>query len=295
MNLRPWKPSARHERDLWLKAALANGLAERTCQGYKQTTDKLLVAFPRLRYDRITEGHILDIIEAHHPRSRQRARAAFTTWFRWGVRTKRIKSDGNPMLYVPTYKQGKQVRPDVFSEAECAILCALPDPDGTLMAVLLGTGIRKSEARMLKVKRIDFDNAELFVTEGAKGGKDRVVPLVEPGLLQKLAGYVLTEGLGPEDYLWYTHPGGKAARSHTYQLSESAIHNWWHRCVDDLEGVRSRNLHATRHTFCTRWRRRGLDMGDTSRALGHADIKTTYQVYDHTSAIDLARKMAELV
>ena len=51
----------------------------------------------------------------------------------------------------------------VFTHAECKILCSLPEPDGTLMAVLLGAGLRKAEARNLMVRRVDLEHGEIQV------------------------------------------------------------------------------------------------------------------------------------
>lgn len=293
MNFRFWKrvPSAREERDVWLKWLVLNGFSVKTAEGYKTTTDKLLAKYPRTPLAKFNEHHITELCEEQDPRSRQRTRSAFTNWFRWAYKTRRIKT--NPMDHVPTYRQPEQEHPEVFTEAECKLLAALPSPDGVLCDLLLSSGMRKSEARHLTVRRIDFEHGELHVVEGAKGNHPRVVPLVGE-ILQRVSEYVLLEGLNDSDHLWYCHPGGSDARYHDRPISESAIHKWWQRCVE-YAGVPYRNMHATRHTFATAWRRRGLDMADVGRALGHRDLKTTYQVYVHTTSFDLRRRMEALL
>lgn len=283
-------PSARQERDEWLQWLELGGARPATIKGYQWTTDRLLDRYPELALAEFTDEHILGIIEESNPRSRQSRRSAFANFFGWAYRSKRITF--NPMHHVPAYKQLPQEPVEVFSEAECAVLCALPEPDGTLMALLLGSGLRKSEAANLTVRRVDLDNAELHVVEGAKGGHSRIVPL-ERRLVSRLAGFFITEGLDPDQYLWYTHPGGQKQRRHDRPLVGGSMHSWWVRCME-ASGLPYRNLHCTRHSYATHWRRRGLHMDDVGTLLGHADLRTTQRVYVHTRAIDVKRRMEAL-
>ena len=283
-------PSALDERDAWLSWLELGGARPATIKGYRWTTDRLLGRYPNLRFDQFTEEHLIGVIEESNPASRQARRSAFANWFGWAFRTKRL--DWNPMNHVPRYKQAPQQPVEVFSDAERKILCALPEPDGTLMALLLGSGLRKSEACNLAVRRLDLQNGELHVVEGAKGGHSRIVPL-EPRLVSRLAGYFLTEGLNENDYLWYTHPGGQKQRRHDKPLVGGSMHAWWVRSVE-AAGVDYRNLHVTRHTYATAWRRRGLVLDDVGILLGHRDLKTTKRVYDHTNIYDVRKRMEQL-
>ena len=201
-------PSAREERDVWLEYLKLDGRAKSTIDGYKQITNKLINRWPELTLAEFDDDHITGIIEEANPPSRQSQRGAFANLFAWALRSKRITR--NPMVHVPMYKQAAQEPADCFKPDECKRLRSLPDPDGTLMAVLLGSGIRKAEARHLTVSRIDFDNAELTIVSGAKGKSYGVIPL-ERRLAKRIAHYVETEELGPDDYLWYCHPPARQA------------------------------------------------------------------------------------
>jgi integrase len=154
------------------------------------------------------------------------------------------------------------------------------------------TGLRKSEASNLTVRRIDLAARELHVVEGAKGGHARIVP-IESSLVQRLAEYLLLEGLSENDYLWYCHPGGQKDRAHDRPLVGASMHKWWTRSIA-AAGVRYRKLHCTRHTYATEWRRRGLMTDDVGWLLGHQDLKTTQRVYVHTTIFDVRRRMEEL-
>ena len=127
--------SARAIRDEWLQWMLLGRLSPRTVNGYRLTTERLLKRYPELGFDEFTDEHIQGIIEESRPASRQTARAPFTNWFAWRYKTRLIPR--NPMHHVDTYKQPAPPRPDVFSDVERKILCALPEPNGTLIALLL--------------------------------------------------------------------------------------------------------------------------------------------------------------
>lgn len=282
-------PTAREQRDIWLEWLLLGGAAEKTVIGYRGTTNRFLEKWPELALDEINDEHLVGFIEEARPASRQQRRSAFSNWFGWAARTKRVKV--NPMQFVPTYKQAPREPIDVFSQDEIDKLCGLPEPDGTLMAVLFGTGVRKSEARQLQVKHFDLENAELHIVKGAKGGSTGVVPIARV-LVRRVQSLIETDELGGDDHIWYGHPGGSHKRRHAKPLSDAGMHKWWVSRVEQA-GVPYKNLHNTRHTYATLWRRNGLALDDVSDALRHADPRTTRRVYVHTKAIDLRRRMKE--
>jgi integrase len=254
----PWRskqvePTARVVRDEWLEWLRLSAFSPLTVKGYRLTSDKLLERWPELSLSEFTDEHIVGMIDAVKPASRQSRRSCFQNLFGWAYRTKRIPF--NPMVHVPTLKTQPHAPVEVFTDAECKILCSLPEPDGTLMALLLGTGLRKAEARNLRVKRVDLENAELHVVEGAKNSVAGVVPM-EHKLVNRLAEYFLLEGLNDDDFLWYCRPGGHEKRRHDRALVDASMHMWWKRAVE-ASGIPYRNMHVTRHTYATEWRRRG--------------------------------------
>lgn len=286
---KPRVPSAREQRDEWLCWLELGGSSKRTVDGYRRTTTRFLERWPDVALADFTDDHIIGFIEEARLPSRQSRRAPFANWFGWAARTRRIRH--NPMHHVPTYRMPKREPIDVFTEDECLALEALPEPDGTLMAILLGSGIRKQEARYLSVKRVDLANGELNIVEGAKGGSSGIVPISQR-LCRRIAALVESEQLGPDDFFWYCHPGGSPRRRHDRPIADAAMHGWWVRCVE-AAGITYRNLHTTRHTYATVWRRRGLGLDDVSDALRHADPRTTRRVYIHTLAIDTRKRMEE--
>jgi integrase len=82
-------------------------------------------------------------------------------------------------------------------------------------------------------------------------------------------------------------------RAREKPVGEGTFARWWRRCLDEA-GVAYRNPHTARHTFATRWRRRGLGLDEIQLLLGHASIQTTSDLYVHTGIEDVASRMAEL-
>lgn len=282
--------SARAERDVWLEWLRLSGLSERTVYGYQRLTDRFLEKYGELALVDVTDEQIQGFIEEAKPASRQQRRSPFANWFAWAYRTKRVPH--NPMHHVPVYKVPVRPTINVFTEDECRKLCALPEPDGTLLALLLGTGLRKQEASLLTVKRIRLEHSELHVIEGAKGGHHRMVPL-SASLRDRLKQHIERNDLEDTHYLWPIRPGGGSRVIFDRPITGSSFHNWFSDCLFHAR-VPYRKPHTTRHTYATAWRRTGLTMDDVAVLLGHADIKTTKAVYDHTSSFDVRRRMAAI-
>lgn len=283
-------PSARMQRDEWVAWLKLSGVKPRTIEGYQRLTERFLERWPDTPFCEFTDEHITGFVEEASIRSRQQRRSAFQNWFGWAWRTHRI--DKNVMAHVPTYRQPPQDPVECFTEQDVARLTSLPFPDGDLMAVLFGTGIRKGEARNLTVQRIDFQHGELTIIDGVKGTSLGVVP-ISARLVGRLGRFVECEELGPEQFLWYSHPGGSHTRRHDRPISDAAMHQWWGRCVE-AAGVEYRKLHATRHTYATHLRREGLPIDDVSDLLRHRDPRTTRKVYIHTNVLDIKQRMTAL-
>lgn len=181
----------------------------------------------------------------------------------------------------------------MFTDAEVDALTGLPEiRDRALMAVLFDAGLRKAEARHLRADRCLLEDRQIVVV-GGKGGKDRVIPMTDR-LINILADLFLTEGINPDEHLWY---GGRRNQysyrdlSRSTPIGQGTFHRWWVRALEQAE-VRYRNPHVARHTFATRWLKAGAPMLTLSKAMGHASIATTVDQYGHLDLSDVARDLA---
>jgi integrase/recombinase XerD len=268
-----------------------DGAAERTLDQYERDLARACILYPEKTLETLTSEDILHVVTVFPPRSQKRARAALASMFRWAILWNRV--DRNPMDRIPRAPQPPGRYVEVFTEAEVAALTNLDElRDRALMAVLFDAGLRKAEARHLRAGRCLLEDRRLVIV-GGKGGKDRVIPMGER-LTSSLAGLVLLEGLEDDDFVWYSRQGanqygGRIERRKP--IGEGTFHRWWERGLESA-GVRYRNPHVARHTFATRWLRRGGRMETLSKAMGHASIATTVDLYSHLDLSDVARDLA---
>jgi integrase/recombinase XerD len=269
-----------------------DGAAERTLDQYERDLARACVLFPERTLETLTAEDVLQVVTCFPAGSRKRVRAALASFFRWAVLWGHVER--NPMDRIPRPKQPPGRYVDVFTDAEVAALLNLPDLcDRALMAVLFDVGLREAEARRLQAGRLPPRRAPPCGCR-RQGGKDRVVPMSEQ-LAAVLADLFLVEGMDADDFLWYATKGNQArSRARVMRrnpVGEGTFHRWWARCLGD-GGIRYRNPHTARHTFATRWLRRGGGMGTLSKAMGHASIATTVDLYGHLDIDDVARDLA---
>jgi len=280
---------AAREQAAWLSWLELGGTAPATLYRYQLATERLLEAYPDMDFAEFTDAELLHILKGFPQKSRAVRMAAYSSWFKWALKTRRIPV--NPMDYLPDIRRAPQPVIDIFTVAEENALCSLPSPDGHLLTVLFEAGLRKAEAMSIRRKRFNFDAEEVNIIEGAKGGRQRVVPM-SASLAKAITDLTWLEGLDPDDHLWATRPGGGQARR-DLPIGETSFVRWWGRCIQTA-GVRYRKPHTTRHTFATRWRQQGLALDDLQLLMGHASIQTTSDMYVHTKVADVAKRMKAL-
>lgn len=281
--------AARDQAD-WLKHLELALMAARTLDSYERYTAALLRAFPDKRFDEFTDGDLAHVLAQYPPKSRHIVKASWNNWFSWGYERRRIP--GNPVGLLPRIRYRPNRVYDTFTLVEVEALCGLSSPDGPLMEVLFWAGLRRAEARMLTGKRINFAKGHILVKEGAKGSKQRVVPMADR-LATALAELFTLEGIGPDDFLWYRKPGaGRVDRSRA--MANSTFDTWWARCLSAAD-VRHRNPHMARHTFASHLFRMGLKSKQIAAVLGHKSTATTDETYIHVSDADLAAAVRDAI
>lgn len=278
----------------WLSWLELEGKAPRTLDDYERTVAVLLRMFPDVALADVTDSELVHVLKTFPARSRRIRRAHLASFIGWAYRTGRMAR--NPLELVPRQRRNPRQHIEIFTPPEVALLTGLPAPDGPLFSILFLAGIRKAEARRLRVRHIDFNRGKVIVYQG-KGGKDREIPL--RALAQPLAEWFLLDGIRPDDFLWYTRPGGGPV-SRRREQGEGSFHRWYVGCLEraDVE-YRARtkterglhNPHVTRHTFAVDWLRTGGRLETLSMALGHESIKTTFDEYGGLTFADVALDM----
>lgn len=175
------------------------------------------------------------------------------------------------------YPKRPQKLPVVLSPEEVTRLIeATPNPmHRTILMVLYGTGIRRTEASLLKVSDIDSQRMVIHIRQG-KGSRDRDVPLT-PLLLEALREYWRWKK--PKVYLF---PSTSGHRGLEQPISDKTV---WHVCKGAAAraGIKKRiGPHTLRHSFATHHMEAGTDLRTIQLLMGHAHLEHT-TVYLHLS------------
>lgn len=176
--------------------------------------------------------------------------------------------------------------------------------------LLYGAGLRLSEAQKLRIKDVDFENYLLFI-RGAKGDKDRTVPL--PRILEKpmrdqmgiarrlweidvqrgMPGVFVPNALDRKypnigtEWGWFwvfpaegysTDPETKIYRRH--HIYESGIQRAVKAARREADIAAHVTPHTFRHCFATHMLQDGYSIRVVQELLGHKDVKTT-MIYTH--------------
>lgn len=281
--------AARAAGDLadWLVHLELEGKADRTIYAYTRAVAPLLRANPDKTVDEFTHTDVNDQLRLVPQRSRYISRSIYNVFFEWAEWDERI--DRNPMARVPKMSAGHRRPKDIYSEAEQALLEGLPSPDGQLWALLFGTGLRRGEARHLRLQHINQPRERLIVYHG-KGDKDRVVPFAH-SVLAAVMDLEFMERLEATEHLWYSRRG-----PHRYRrdpIGDTTFERWYKLGIE-AAGVRYLNPHQTRHTYHWRMRQAGLDLEERQALMGHESPATTQRQYGRIDIEELARKVAAL-
>lgn len=150
-----------------------------------------------------------------------------------------------------------------------------------LLQIYYSSGLRLSEAKVLKKKDIDFKENVVWVRNG-KGGKDRMT-IISPRLAQELEEY--TKYLQPNDIIFTNKQGNPLSeRSIQYAMEHAKLNSGLDKEV---------HIHTLRHSFATHLLEAGVDIRKIQELLGHADLSTT-QIYTKVSNEELKKVQSPL-
>src|SRR5215472_5254996 len=202
--------------------------------------------------------------------------------------------EDDPTVELDTPRLGRPL-PKILSESEIRILIdaarSRPGDEGSrlycILELLYATGLRISELVTLPLAAARRDPRFLMIS--GKGGKERIVPLNEPGR-HALGEYLVCR----ERFLPPSRPSPWLfpSRGRSGHLTRQ-------RCGQLLKelalaaGIDPDRLspHVLRHAFASHLLDHGADLRSVQQMLGHADIATT-QIYTHVQTERL-RKLVE--
>ena len=146
----------------------------------------------------------------------------------------------------------------------------------TMIMAGYAAGLRVSEIVNLKITDIDSKRMTIHL-HGAKGKKDRIVPLSKK-LLETLRAYY--KEYRPKEYLFEGQDGG------TY--SPRSIQAILQNAKLKAKVKKTGSIHMLRHSYATHLMEGGTDIRIIQELLGHNSIKTTMR-YTHVSKKDIGK------
>jgi integrase len=264
------------------------GASPKTLLNYEADLAKGALMYPDATITTLTDGEMLQISRAFPTASRRVRTAAWRSFFKWALRSRKVTV--NPCDALPVMRKEKPRVPTTFTDSEVDVLLTGELRDAVCMGVLFDCGLRKAEARNLRFRHCLPESGRLIVLQG-KGGRDRIVPLTAR-LTQLLNDMILLERVEPNDYVFYGVIANDISRKIIRQrpVGEGTFARWWRRCIDEA-GIPYRVPHTARHTFATNLRRKGLQVDDLQTLLGHSSIATTANIYVHSTVDEVADRM----
>lgn len=231
------------------------------------------------------------------PRTRAKVISVLRDFFAWGVREQRLTANPALPIFRPRWRE---VARGTFTPKDAAKAIASQPRlrDRVALLLLFRLGLRKSELARVQFKHYDGRNLTVF----GKGGKVRYLPIVHPELRTALERHILDRGPTPEEHLLYPEklgpefyggPVGTIWKNREKQLSSTAMHRWWAKCLERAE-LPHRPMHEARHTAITEFLRRTGNLKLAQMLAGHADIGTTANIYAHLDTSDLETALRAL-
>lgn len=211
------------------------------------------------------------------------------TFFEWAIQANLL--DDNPVVRREIPRQ-QQIEYNLLSLCEIKQILTKTPPkinkktairNRTIVVMLVQSGLRNSELRMLTVADLDFENGFITVRHG-KGDKNRVAPF--PKLSRELARKYLNSNIRPaslsdNDFLFGTSAKTSGQRLPvktwkpiTAQALLELVNRYTRLCCGHKVGV-----HALRHAAASLWDDLGITIRDIQNALGHSSISTTEKIY----------------
>ncbi|MBS3143131.1 tyrosine-type recombinase/integrase [Candidatus Woesearchaeota archaeon] len=173
-----------------------------------------------------------------------------------------------------------------WQEINRIIACAKNLKERVILKILARTGMRRFELANLRVKDVDFDRKRIYISKG-KGGTDedpksRIVP-IDDDTLQDIKFYLEGRRAG------ILIQSNKKAHD---GISLSAINRITEGAAERA-GIRNPNPklkhlnpHIFRHSFSRLSLMEGIPFNIVQKIVGHADARTTLQMYGVPSIND---------
>jgi len=149
--------------------------------------------------------------------------------------------------------------------------------------MLVWTGVRSDEARMLRWSQIDWEAGEIVIGKAkTEAGSRRVIPMSRPlrAVIERHAAFCARQ-LGPIQPEWFVFPQSNRVRLLSAMEPVGSLKTAW-ATVKSKAGVECR-LHDLRHSFCTKLAEKGVPERTMLDMMGHVSAAMLRR-YSHIRA-----------
>jgi integrase/recombinase XerD len=147
----------------------------------------------------------------------------------------------------------------------------------TMLSLIYGCGLRRSELINLQIKDVDSKRGFLIIKQ-SKGNKDRMIPISEE-IVEMLREYYKL--YRPEVWLFEGSIRGG-------QYTASSLEKVLKKAIEDAGIKKPVTLHWLRHSYATHLLESGTDLRYIQSLLGHKSSQTT-EIYTHVTDTSLRR------
>lgn len=245
---------------------LLDGKSEKTVKQYVRTCRKLSDLLHK-RFDEMGAYDIRfylahDMERGLNASSIETQRAYLSAFFQWLTNEDIIQK--NPAAKIPPIKCTKEVR-KAFSDVEIDALrfACRTEKERAIIELLLSTGVRVSELCTMEVDDINKNTMAVHVKHG-KGNKERITYINDVALRHLIAYTNSRKEKGPALFYNKNHepiePGGVRFVLNTIAKRAN---------VDNV------HPHRFRRTFATNFAKRGMEIQNIQKLMGHTNLNTT--------------------
>lgn len=211
------------------------------------------------------------------------------TFFSWGVKVKLC--DENPIDRHEKPKQQDITYHILTLDEIQTILYAKPTRmagknyirNRAIITLLILTGLRNSELRLLRIGDLNFENGVITVARG-KGNKRREIAFPELAR-ERVAEWLTSQGknhqLNGNELVFPNAEQLCDGEQLQNPLSAVSLQKMVRNYVKGILGYTDIHPHTLRHCACSLWDYCGVPIRTVSANLGHASVRTTESVYLH--------------
>lgn len=245
---------------------LVDGKSKKTAYQYTRTARKLsdLIRkpFPEMGAYDVRFFLAIEKERGLSNSSLENTRANLSAFFQWLTDDEVIPK--NPVSKIKPIKCPKEVK-EAFSDVELDALrgSCKSVKERALIEMLISTGVRVSELASMEVRDVNLTNLYVHVVHG-KGSKERIT-YITPVAAKHLTTY-LRQRKEDGPALFYN-------KNHKPLGSDGIRHIL--NTIAKRAGVTNVHPHRFRRTFATNLAKRGMDIQEIQRLLGHSNINTT--------------------